>query len=539
MATADELFAANGEDYIVIDSYLRTMTFPASVKNIGVENDKDVHKLNFMMPRYFSEYDLSTFNIRINYLNAQGDGDMYVVTDPTVEDDAIYFSWLVGRHACLYKGAVTFIVCLKLADGEGDVAQEFNTTLASLQVLPGLETEPAILENDYDIIEQLLLTVQDTKRTKIGYNVFPQYRITPTHVIDLPSLDGYYPQGFACDGTYYYVGYLDTATYNNGIIVKYDTAGNEIARSTDTYNHVNSIEIINNKLYVASLGDIYVANMNTLVKESTISCRGGSGFVANVQFSGSYGSVSGNQALQYVMLSSSKGMEVYYNGKKVDCIAVPSSPLTPQGGTGYNGYIYEVESSGPDIGTNGIVNIWDVQGNSCAQISIELSGELEDISIVDNTMYVLTSINSVPKIYSASISMLTPHLPVQNWYNCKGQRYRCDLTYSNDTQLTKIIVPPIVDIFLAYAQPLRFDVITNAFFAKAGYNSSGFEITYFENNVPPASFIRLHYIRTGAQMYEMDSCSIVSLADGSTRSEWNNLFPAINDLFITTEFLSR
>lgn len=164
MATAEELLATvgNEENYIVIDSDLRTMTFPASVKNIGVENDKDVNKLNFMMPRYFSEYDLSTFNIRINYLNAQGDGDMYVVTEPTVEDDAIYFTWLVGRHAYLYKGAVTFIVCLKLADGEGDVAQEFNTTLASLQVLPGLETEPTILETDYDIIEQLLLTVQDT-----------------------------------------------------------------------------------------------------------------------------------------------------------------------------------------------------------------------------------------------------------------------------------------------------------------------------------------------------------------------------------------
>ena len=164
MATAEELLATvgNEENYIVIDSDLRTMTFPASIKNIGVENDKDVHKLNFMMPRYFSKYDLSTFNIQINYLNAQGDGDMYVVTDPTVEDDTIYFSWLVGRHACLYRGAVTFIVCLKLADGEGDVAQEYNTTLASLQVLPGLETEPTILENDYDIIEQLLLTIQDT-----------------------------------------------------------------------------------------------------------------------------------------------------------------------------------------------------------------------------------------------------------------------------------------------------------------------------------------------------------------------------------------
>lgn len=383
------------------------------------------------------------------------------------------------------------------------------------------------------------LSSTGVKRSKVGYNVFPQYRIAPTHVIDLPSITGYYPQGFAFDGTYYYVGYLDTATYHNGIIAKYDTNGNEITRSTDTYNHVNAIEIIGDKLYVASLGDIFVANKSTLAKESTISCRGGSGFVANVQFSGSYGGVSGNQSLQYVMLTSSKGMEVYYNGKKVDCIAIPSSPLTPQGGTGYNGYIYEVESVGSDIGTNGVVNIWDVQGNTCAQLSIELGGELEDVSIINNTMYMCVSQNGVPRIYSANISMLTPYLPVLNWYNCKGQRYQCDLTYSNSTQLTKITVPPIVDVFLAYAQPCQFDVITNAFFAKAGYNSSGFEITYFENNVTPASFIRLHYTRTGTQTYEMDSCSIVSLLDGTTTSAWINAFPKIDALFITTEFLTR
>lgn len=162
MATANELFAANGEDYIVIDSDLRTMTFPASVNNIGVENDKDVHKLNFKMPRYFSGYDLSEFIIHINYVNANGDADMYYVLDPTINENEIIFSWLVGRHACLYRGSVTFIVCLKLADGEGDVAQEYNTTLASLQVLPGLETEPTILETEHDIIEQLLLSINDT-----------------------------------------------------------------------------------------------------------------------------------------------------------------------------------------------------------------------------------------------------------------------------------------------------------------------------------------------------------------------------------------
>ena len=210
MATANELFAANGEDYIVIDSDLRTMTFPASINNIGVENDKDVHKLNFKMPRYFSGYDLSEFIIHINYVNANGDADMYCVLDPTVEENEIIFSWLVGRHACLYRGSVMFIVCLKLADGEGDVAQEFNTTLASLQVLPGLETEPTILETEHDVIEQLLLSINDTN-AKI--KAVLDTGLTPEQIAEFYNKSKTYDTQIAALNS----RISDTAGFHNGI----------------------------------------------------------------------------------------------------------------------------------------------------------------------------------------------------------------------------------------------------------------------------------------------------------------------------------
>lgn len=166
MATADELLAAltnsgETEKVLVIDNDLRTISIPKSITTLGVEADDDVHRLHFQMPRMCGDTDLSTFNIRINYMNAKNEGDIYVVTDKKVLSSSITFSWLVGPNALAYKGNVRFIVCLKESDADGTILREFNTTVASLPVLEGLEVDPSYLEGElHDVLEQLLsLTV--------------------------------------------------------------------------------------------------------------------------------------------------------------------------------------------------------------------------------------------------------------------------------------------------------------------------------------------------------------------------------------------
>ncbi len=162
MATADELLAtlANTEaedKVLLIDNDLRTIIIPASVTNLGTESEKDVHRLHFRMPRYLGDVDLSELNIRINYMNANTVGDIYVVTDKKILTSTITFSWLVGANALAYKGNVNFIVCLKKSDTEGNVLKEFNTTVATLPVLEGLEVDTAPLETElHDVLEQLL-----------------------------------------------------------------------------------------------------------------------------------------------------------------------------------------------------------------------------------------------------------------------------------------------------------------------------------------------------------------------------------------------
>lgn len=161
-----ELHEASNEVF-VIDNDLRTIFVPESVSNIGVESDDDVNRLYFQMPKQYGEFDLSEFNIRINYMNADNKGDIYAVTDKEVSGDNITFSWLVGRTAFAKKGNVRFIVCLKKTDDEGSVQKEFNTTVATLAVLEGLETSEQIVQENPDIIEEILKRL-DTLETTGG-----------------------------------------------------------------------------------------------------------------------------------------------------------------------------------------------------------------------------------------------------------------------------------------------------------------------------------------------------------------------------------
>lgn len=157
MATADELLSTIDTDKtLIIDKDLRTIIIPSSVKNLGVESDDDVLRLKFSMPRMYGDVDLSDFSIYINYMNAKNTGDVYVVDDKIIADDTITFSWLVGRVALAYKGNVRFIVCMKKHDDNSNVIQEYNTTIASLPVLEGLETGETVIQQNPDIIEMLL-----------------------------------------------------------------------------------------------------------------------------------------------------------------------------------------------------------------------------------------------------------------------------------------------------------------------------------------------------------------------------------------------
>lgn len=176
MPTAEELLADAigdaGDNILTVDLNARVINIPKGITNIGVMSDDDVLRLNFSMPRYYGEYDLSEFEMQINYLNARKYGDVYRIEDAVVDTDTITFSWLVGRYAVTYVGEIRFNLCFKKY-GTTDtsvVIQEFNTTPAALPVLEGLETSEAIVQEYADILakwESQLFGIGDTAEQRI------------------------------------------------------------------------------------------------------------------------------------------------------------------------------------------------------------------------------------------------------------------------------------------------------------------------------------------------------------------------------------
>lgn len=231
---------------ITIDDNLRTMTIPSDIVLLGVESDDDVNKIPFQMPKEYCGYDLSEFQARINYMNANGDGDVYIVQDLTVDGDdpsIMTFTWLVGRNACMYKGNTKFIVCLKkFADDEsGDVIQEFNTTVYNLPVLEGLETTEAVVQQNADIIEYLINLIEQSG-TIDPDNYYTKAETDALIPTELPN-----PEAITINGTSY--------DGSEAVNLTIEATSEVLASITDKVIHV--VDAVPGAIRSLSLSDAY------------------------------------------------------------------------------------------------------------------------------------------------------------------------------------------------------------------------------------------------------------------------------------------
>lgn len=160
---ADMGNAAESGIYCVIDPETRVIDVPEEYSLLGVVSDEKVERVWFQCPKVVGDnIDLSKLQIRVNYQNANTEKDQYIVTDVQTEGDNIVFSWLLSRKVTAYQGTVSFIVCAVKVSGE-TIQNEWNTTLATAQVLEGLEVDtPEPTEEQSDVIAQLLQIVKDT-----------------------------------------------------------------------------------------------------------------------------------------------------------------------------------------------------------------------------------------------------------------------------------------------------------------------------------------------------------------------------------------
>lgn len=163
MATLDEILeampdegmtAAVTDEMLVIDPNTRQISIPSAELTFGVEGDADSERKYFLCPRYVGDnVDLTSCFIRVNYRNANGDMDEYLVNDVVVDGENVVFSWELSGKAIKYKGQTRFVVC---AIGP-DAKLAWHTTQATGLVLAGLEPDNShVAEGTSDVVAQLI-----------------------------------------------------------------------------------------------------------------------------------------------------------------------------------------------------------------------------------------------------------------------------------------------------------------------------------------------------------------------------------------------
>lgn len=154
---------------LVINPDTRVINVGSSLL-LGVETDNDAERIKFQCPKIVGDnLDLSQYHIYIHYQNAKGETGKYLCEDVEDVGENITFSWLLSQKVTVFKGATKFLVCAKKTDAETIV---WNTTLASGNVLEGLDVDEDIVQQNDDVIEQILLRlerIEDINNAKVTF----------------------------------------------------------------------------------------------------------------------------------------------------------------------------------------------------------------------------------------------------------------------------------------------------------------------------------------------------------------------------------
>lgn len=144
---------------ILVNSNTRQFNIPGSDLVFGVTDDSDVERKHFQCPRYVGDnLDLAACFIRINYRNANGKTDFYLVDDMAIKGDNITFSWLLSPKVTEYRGQVKFVMC---AVGP-DLKLKWHTAQGTGQVMEGLEPDNSHVESQTaDVVAQLIAMVEE------------------------------------------------------------------------------------------------------------------------------------------------------------------------------------------------------------------------------------------------------------------------------------------------------------------------------------------------------------------------------------------
>ena len=173
MSQADELLMSLEEDTtetttgnIVIGTD-RFITVPDSLKKIAVQYDHDIETVTFDCPRYWDGHDLSKMRIYVNYMRPDTVLGSHLCSNVVLEssdNDIMHFDWTISGHVTYVSGTITFLICVKNVDADGNEENIWHTEINSdMYVSEGMKCHDTILRRYPDIITQLLYRMDQSE----------------------------------------------------------------------------------------------------------------------------------------------------------------------------------------------------------------------------------------------------------------------------------------------------------------------------------------------------------------------------------------
>ena len=149
------------EEHIVINDN-RFISVPSSLKRIAVQFDHDVETVTFDCPRYWDGLDMSAMAVYINYMlpnKAKG----YCIAKNVIIDESdsniIHFDWTIGNGVTYVSGPLSFLICIKKTNSQGEVINHWNSELnTEMYISDGLECDDPYIPDFYkDVVTDLLV----------------------------------------------------------------------------------------------------------------------------------------------------------------------------------------------------------------------------------------------------------------------------------------------------------------------------------------------------------------------------------------------
>ena len=181
--SGDEGSAYTTEAHIVVNPD-RSITIPSELRTIAVQYDHNIKTVIFDCPRYWDGLDMSEMRVYINYKRSDGVVGMSIpknLSIDNVDNSIIHFDWTITRGVTLVAGTLSFSVCIKKPNVNGNEENHWNSEInTQMTVSKGLEYEEQKNPQHADLISNLIDRMEETELAveKAGFYMTTEHMVT-------------------------------------------------------------------------------------------------------------------------------------------------------------------------------------------------------------------------------------------------------------------------------------------------------------------------------------------------------------------------